>query len=127
VVLYLVVALGGALGALGRWGVEELLPESGPMGWPWATLTVNVVGAFVIGILATSARVAQGPPLLRPFLIAGVLGGFTTFSALALETGQLLEAGQVLSALSYVAATFTAGLVAVAVGRGLVRREGRAP
>ena len=97
------------------------------MGWPWATLTVNVVGAFAIGILATSVRVSQGPPLLRPFLITGVLGGFTTFSALALETGQLLDAGQVLSALSYVAATFAAGLIAVAVGKGLVRREGRTP
>lgn len=113
----LAIAVGGVIGSLGRFAIALLLGEWNPASLPWATLTVNVVGALAIGAIAASASVAAGPGWLRPFLITGVLGGFTTFSALALETGLLLDAGRVLVALGYVAVTMAAGLAAVRLGQ----------
>ncbi len=94
--------------AIGEWNPATL---------PWATLTVNIVGCLAIGAVAGSAVIAAGPAWLRPFLITGVLGGFTTFSALALETGLLLDAGRVLVAAGYVVVTMAAGLAAVRLGQ----------
>ena len=111
------IAIGGVIGSLGRFAIALLLGEWNPATLPWATLTVNVVGSLAIGAIAASASIAAGPALLRPFLITGVLGGFTTFSALALETGVLLDAGRVLVALVYVVVTMAAGLAAVRVGQ----------
>ena len=87
-----------------------------PGAWPWATLAVNLLGALAIGVIATSRAVADGPAWVRPFAITGVLGGFTTFSAFALETGLMLDAGRGLLAAAYVLATMVAGLLAVRVG-----------
>ena len=111
----LVIAVGGALGALGRWGLEEAFPGFESSGWPYGTLLANLVGAFVIGIVATSVRVAEGPPWLRMFLVTGVLGGFTTFSAFALELGVMLDAGRVGAAALYLLITLLGGLLAVHV------------
>lgn len=112
----LVIALGGILGSLGRFGVAEAVGPWDAGRLPWATLLVNVVGCLAIGMVAASAAVAAGPAWLRPFVITGVLGGFTTFSALALETGLLMDAGRVGLAVGYVAATMVAGLLAVRLG-----------
>ncbi|MBJ7453875.1 MAG: fluoride efflux transporter CrcB, partial [Blastococcus sp.] len=120
--------LGGALGALARWGVAEALPHD-PDAWPWATLLVNLVGCLVLGFLI--GRVfdrSPGPPWLRapwmrPFLATGVLGGFTTYSAFAVETVQLAEAGRVGTAAGYVLASVTGGVLAAALGQ----RAGRVP
>ncbi len=112
----LVIALGGVLGSLARYAVVLLLGDDDPSVWPWDTLTVNLVGALVIGILGASSFVVSGPGWARPFLITGILGGFTTFSAFALETGELLDAGRVAIAAGYVALTMVAGLLAVRVG-----------
>lgn len=113
----LAIAVGGAIGSLGRFAVAVLLGEWSPATMPWATLTVNLVGCLVIGAVAASSAVASGPDWLRPFVITGVLGGFTTFSALALETGLLIDDGRVLVAAGYVAVTMAAGLAAVQLGR----------
>ena len=85
-----VVALGGLLGASARYGIGLLLPHA-PGTFPLGTLLINVVGGFLIGVLidAVSAR-----PLLRPFAITGILGGFTTFSTYAVDAEQLLAAGR---------------------------------
>ena len=120
---YVAAALGGALGALARWGVAEALPRE-PGAWPWATLLVNLLGCLVLGVLA--GRVfdrSAGPPWLRPFLATGVLGGFTTYSAFAVETVQLAGAGRVVTAAGYVLASTAGGVVAAAAGQ----RLGRAP
>ncbi len=109
----LVIALGGAVGALGRFGLEEAFPPFVPGGFPWGTLLANLVGAFIIGIIATSRRVSAGPEWLRPFLITGVLGGFTTFSAFALELGLMLDAGRIIAAAGYLLITLLGGLLAV--------------
>ena len=111
-----VIALGGVLGSLGRYALALALPCSGPGHWPMATFLANVAGCLAIGFLATSARVASGPEWVRPFAITGILGGFTTFSAFALESGVLFDAGHVLLGVAYIAATMTAGLVAVRLG-----------
>lgn len=111
----LVIALGGALGALGRFGLEEAFPPFVPGGWPWGTLLANLIGSFAIGLIATSPRVDDGPDWLRPFLITGVLGGFTTFSAFALELGVMLDAGRIVAASIYLLVTLLGGLSAVQV------------
>jgi CrcB protein len=111
------IALGGVIGSLGRFAVAGLFDDWSPVTLPWATLTVNVLGCLAIGAVAASASIAAGPHWLRPFLITGVLGGFTTFSALALETGLLLDAGRVVVAAGYVAVTMAAGLLAVRLGQ----------
>ena len=119
------IALGGVLGSLARFAVAIAL---GLQQWdttrlPWSTLVVNLIGCLAIGIVAASAAVAAGPTWLRPFLITGFLGGFTTFSALALETGLLLDDGQLLVAAGYMAITMVFGLVAVRLGALLVARN----
>jgi len=116
------IAVGGVLGSLGRFALELALPWSG--GLPWATLVVNLVGALAIGVVATS--IATWRPWIRPFAITGVLGGFTTFSALALQTGVLLDGGHAATAAVYVAVTIAGGLLAVAAGAALGPRVNRA-
>ena len=116
-----VIALGGAVGALGRYAVALPFGAWDPSRLPWATLLVNLVGCVAIGSIAASSAVGRGPWWLRPFLITGILGGFTTFSALALETGLLLDAGRTLVAAAYVAVTMVFGLIAVRLGMLLVR------
>lgn len=119
----LAIALGGALGSLARWGVAEVFVRaglsSGAVDWPWATLLVNVAGALAIGAVLASGMLVGRPRWLGPFLVTGVLGGFTTFSALALEAGLLLEEGRAIVALSYVAVTVVVGLLAVRLGSRL--------
>jgi CrcB protein len=118
------IALGGVIGSLGRFAVARLFDDWNPTVLPWATLTVNVLGCLAIGAVAASASLAAGPAWLRPFVITGVLGGFTTFSALALETGLMLDAGRVLPAAGYVVVTMAAGLLAVRLGQ-LAAEAGR--
>lgn len=118
---YLLAALGGALGALARWGVGTALPHS-PGGWPWATLLVNLTGCLVFGAL-TAVLTARSPEpsWARPFLAVGVLGGYTTYSAFAVEVVELAEAGALLLAAGYVLASVVGGLLAVAAGVRAVR------
>lgn len=113
---YLLAALGGALGSLVRWTVAQALPRSSG-DWPWATLTVNLAGCLLIGVLlAVLAARRPHDEHLRTFLGTGVLGGFTTFSAFAVEVADLLRAGVPLVAAGYVAVSVIGGLIAVAVG-----------
>ncbi len=119
---YLLAALGGASGALARWGVATALPHS-PGGWPWATLLVNLTGCLLLGgLLAGLAGRSPEPPWARPFLAVGVLGGFTTFSSFSLETLRLAEGQAVVRSVLYVAGSVTLALGAaalgIAVGRG---------
>ncbi|SDO02568.1 CrcB family protein [Geodermatophilus sp. DSM 45219] len=118
---YLLAALGGALGALARWGVATALPHS-PGAWPWATLLVNLTGCLLLGALtaALAARVPE-PGWVRPLLAVGVLGGYTTYSAFAVETVGMVEAGAPLLALAYVLGSVLGGVLAVAAGALAVR------
>ncbi|UFU02644.1 CrcB family protein [Ruania suaedae] len=118
------VALGGALGTLARFGLAEALPT--PDGVPWATLVVNLAGSFLLGVLLEALdrageETSRGRAL-RLGLGTGLLGGFTTFSSLALEVERLLAGGELAVAGGYVLASLALGLVAamagIAVGRG---------
>jgi CrcB protein len=123
------VALGGAIGALlryqtGRWMTHWLGPNT-VTAFPWATLTVNVVGSLAMGLLAGYlARHGQGGDQWRLFLGVGVLGGFTTFSAFSLELMLLIERGQAAQGLIYAAVSVLAGLAALYIGLILMRLAG---
>jgi fluoride exporter len=102
---WLAVAVGGAIGSLARfWMTGVMTALTGPQ-FPWGTLLINVLGSFVIGLVAgftlVPARVVMQPDL-RIFLMTGLCGGFTTFSAFSLQALELLQAGEVAPALGYV-------------------------
>lgn len=82
---WLLVAIGGALGSVARYGVARLWPTV-PGGFPVPTLTVNLLGSFAIGLLYIWVSTRAGTDAARLFWMAGVLGGFTTYSAFALES-----------------------------------------
>jgi fluoride exporter len=113
---YLLAALGGALGALARWGLAEAFPSS-PTGLPWATLAVNLAGCLLLGVL-TAVLAARAPanPWARPFLGVGLLGGFTTYSTFAVEVVLLADAGAEVTAAVYVLVSVLGGVAAAAVG-----------
>ena len=113
------VAIGGTVGALLRYAIS-LIFESGLVesGQYWATLFVNILGALAIGVIA--GLLTRGcPQALWPLLVTGLLGGFTTVSAFALETFELIEAGLLVLAAGYFALTVAGGLLAVYVGHRL--------
>lgn len=110
---WLLVAAGGAAGSVARYGAYRLWPVAAG-GWPVATITVNVVGSFCIGLIYTyvAARGASADNA-RVFWMTGVLGGFTTYSAFALESALL---GFSWTGALYVAATVISCLVATLLG-----------
>jgi CrcB protein len=115
----LVVALGGAIGAGARYQVGLVTARwAGPGALiPWGTLTVNVVGSLVMGaLLGWFARGGAESENLRVFLIAGLMGGFTTFSAFSAEMVTMVYRGQVGLAAGYLAASVIAGMAAFAIG-----------
>ncbi|MCP9945383.1 CrcB family protein [Streptomyces somaliensis] len=122
------VALGGALGAGARYALALALPAA-PGAFPWATLWTNVAGCALMGVLMTVLDGARRPHrLLRPLVGTGLLGGFTTFSAYALETRALLERGEAPTAFAYLAGTPAAALLAVAAAARAARAlTARAP
>ena len=117
----LIVAAGGALGAVARYGVGRLLPASG---WPWPTLTVNLVGGLLMGLLAgwLAFRGGAQAETLRLFAAVGLLGGFTTFSAFSLETALMIEKRQFALASGYVAASVALSIAALFLGLLIARR-----
>lgn len=118
----LLVAFGGALGSVCRYLVGVgALRLMGPS-FPWGTLTVNVAGSFAIGVLAELIVARFGASAeLRLLLITGFLGGFTTFSAFALDAVTLFERGASLAAATYLALSIGASIAAAIAGIGLMR------
>lgn len=117
-VFILLVGVGGALGTLARYGVGLAIPQSWQL--PWPTLTVNLLGAFLLGALieGLTRRGHDGGRrrAMRLLIGTGFMGGFTTYSSLAVETERLFAAGSRGTAVAYVAASLAAGLVACVVG-----------
>lgn len=111
-----VIAVGGALGSLARWGMSRAVPH-GPAAYPWSTFWTNVIGSLLIGVLmALVLDVWSQRRYARPFLGVGVLGGYTTFSTYLLDERGLLTDGRAGVALAYLMATLAAGFVATTVG-----------
>jgi fluoride exporter len=114
---WLLVALGGGVGTLLRYALGGWLARSTGGVFPWETLCINVSGCLGIGILAALVdRGALLSPPVRMALLAGLLGGFTTFSSFALEGFRLAQDAQWLRAGVYVLATNAISLVAVWIG-----------
>lgn len=112
----ILAGFGGAIGSALRAAVGLWLP------FPYGTFAVNVLGSLAIGLLAVPLLMAErGPHPMAPFLIAGVLGGFTTFSAFSLDTLRLIEGGRPGAALLYVVASVLLSLGAGALGLMLAR------
>ncbi len=114
------VALGGAVGALGRYLVNVgALRLMGP-GFPWATLAVNVLGSLAMGSLIV-VLANKDATRLAPLLMTGLLGGFTTFSAFSLDAVTIYERGQLGLAALYVGTSVVLSLAALVAGMALAR------
>ena len=119
---WLAVAMGGAVGAMGRAGIAAMLTTAG--GFPWQTFAANTIGSVAIGVVWAALVKAEAPPLWSAFLVTGMLGGFTTFSTFSLETVQLLEQGAWQTALGYVALSVLSCVLGAALGVWVVRALG---
>jgi CrcB protein len=118
----LLIAVGGALGSLARYWISEALALALGPAFPWGTLLVNVTGSFVIG-LAAGGTIGDmrliASPFVRHFVMVGLCGGYTTFSAFSLQTVSMLQAGDVGRASLNVFASVATCLVATWAGYAL--------
>lgn len=117
--LQLLVFIGGGLGILAHYGISSLIPTVGD-GWPLATLFINLMGAFLLGLLLESLA-SRGPDqgILRQIRLGvgtGFLGAFTTYSAFAIEVVVLYKNGQYMTAFLYALISLIAGLACSALG-----------
>lgn len=122
--LLLLASAGGAIGAGLRFLVNQGFATRGLTDFPFATLTVNVVGGFLMGVVMTLVVLRfEGSPEIRTFFATGILGGLTTFSAFTFELSQMIAADGVISPrlFLYVAVSILASLAALYAGMGLAR------
>jgi CrcB protein len=120
---YLIVFLGGGLGAMLRHGVNLLGARLFPgPGFPLATLTVNITGSIMMGVLAAIfAFKGGGTQHWRLFLTTGILGGYTTFSSFSLDVAVLYERGDLVTAVVYIVASVAIAIVGLFVGLAVTR------
>jgi CrcB protein len=109
----LAVAIGGAVGASGRYGLGEVFP-SGSDGFPWTTFAIYVSGSFLLALLPAFATVVDHP-LIPPALGTGLLGGYTTLSTYSEQSRHLIDAGHAGTAVTYLVGTLVACILAVAI------------
>lgn len=122
----LLVAGGGALGAVARYGVGEWARARFGEAFPWGTLVVNVAGSLLLGLLLGLALTGKASRPTRALFGTGFLGAFTTFSTFSCESYALFEGGKVGAAALNLSANLVVGLVAAAVGLALGRALGAA-
>jgi fluoride exporter len=116
------IFVGGAVGTLLRYLLEVHHPI-GQGGFPWPTLAVNLSGSLAIGlILPLTDHVSRRLPLFRPLFVVGLLGGWTTYSTLAVEATLLAKDGHAPTGLAYLAATLAGGIGLVIIGHGAGKR-----
>lgn len=118
------VACGGALGAVLRWWLSDLVPDGS--GVPWTTFAVNLSGCFVLALLPAAAAVRHRP-LLAAGLGPGLLGGYTTMSAYAEQTRALLAADRVATAAAYAGGTLVTCLLVVLLAERIAHRQPLTP
>lgn len=118
----LIVAFGGAIGAVCRFLIGKL-PIGSNEGFPIKTFLINIIGCFIIGLAAALAlkQLSESPKLVM-FLKVGICGGFTTFSSFALETSGLIEKGSYLTAAAYVVLSVVLGVAAVFAAQFLAEK-----
>lgn len=116
------IALGGAVGASGRHLFNLQAMRLLGLGFPWGTLGVNIIGSFIMGVLAESFALRFNVSAeMRSFLMTGVLGGFTTFSAFSLDAGVMIERNDFALAGLYIAASVVGSIAALFFGLYAVR------
>jgi CrcB protein len=120
--LVLAIALGGAIGAVGRHYVSVAMVQLLGHGFPWGTLVVNVTGSFIMGgLIETMALVWSTTAEMRALLTVGVLGAFTTFSTFSLDVATLYERGATLQLATYVVISVAVSILALFAGLRLMR------
>jgi len=115
------VALGGAIGASLRYLVGVMALRLAGPGFPYATMAVNIAGSFAMGAIAVTLARKGGHAAWAPFVMTGVLGGFTTFSAFSLDALTLYERGQIGAAAGYVVGSVVLSLGALVLGMAVAR------
>ncbi len=120
--LIIAIALGGAIGAVGRHYVSAVMILLVGHGFPWGTLVVNVAGSFVMGALIETMALVWSPSAeMRALLTVGVLGAFTTFSTFSLDVVTLYERGASLQLATYILASVAVSILALFAGLRLMR------
>ncbi len=116
------IAAGGAIGALARHGVNITAAKLLGMNFPYGTLTVNILGSFVMGVLVVIfANIWQPTDSIRVFLVTGFLGAFTTFSTFSMDFAALFERGDYLQSGIYLSASVILSIAALFAGMAIVR------
>ncbi len=119
---FLIVFLGGGIGAASRHGINLLAARMLGTGFPYGTILINVAGSLAMGLIAEFFALKGGlPQHWRLFLTTGILGGFTTFSAFSLEAALLYERGELIGAAIYVVASVVLAILALFAGLAIVR------
>jgi CrcB protein len=119
----LAVELGGALGALARYGVFVAATHLLGHGFPYGTLIVNVLGSLLLGVLIEGLALAWTlPESVRLFLVVGVFGAFTTFSTFSLDVAVLYERGRTIAAAGYIVASVVLSVGGLFTGLHIMRR-----
>ncbi|MEM7730701.1 MAG: fluoride efflux transporter CrcB [Pseudomonadota bacterium] len=119
---YLLVALGGGIGAVGRHGLGQIALRAFGPGFPVGTMAANVLGGLLMGLLAGWLAMRDGGEQLRLLLGVGLLGGFTTFSAFSLDAWTMLERGRYGAFAAYVGGSVVLAIAALAMGLILARK-----
>ena len=121
--IILVIAAGGALGAVGRYAVMVGFGQWSGFGFPYGTMAVNIVGSFLLGVLVEIMALVWTPSEeMRVFLVVGVLGAFTTFSSFSFDTVALLQRNELVLAALYVAGSVIVSVVGFLAGLALLRQ-----
>jgi len=115
---YILVALGGGIGSLLRFGISQLLNTKAIHTFPWATFLVNLLGCFLIGLLIglSNKYQFQNQNQFNSFFLIGICGGFTTFSTFSVETLRLLQNSQNIQAILYIIGSILLGLALTFLG-----------
>ena len=118
----IIVFIGGGIGSIARYIVTNITKSILPITFPFGTLTVNIFGSFLMGVVMTliATRLTSSSEQVRLFFAVGLLGGFTTFSSFSMETLTLIEKHEIIYAITSVATNVILGLFAAYLGTKII-------